>query len=75
MATSRSPLDGRSTSKPGNQGNAKTNSPRPPRVSKSNGGNMAPTANKSHRMQPANSGGRGVGGSGNGPSKGNSLPR
>lgn len=65
----------RSVPKPGNQGNARTNSPRPPRVSKSNGGFMQPTAGKSKRVAPANSGGRGVGGSGNGPNKGNSLPR
>lgn len=75
MATTKSSMGENRVPKPGNQGSSKTNSPRPPAVSKTSGGFMKPTANQSRRVAPANSGGRGVGGTGNGPGKGNSLPR
>ena len=75
MASTKSSMGENRVPKPKNQGSSTSAHVHKPDVQKSNGGFMAPTANTSRRMAPANAGGRGVGGTGNGPNKGDSLPR
>ena len=75
MATSKSKMGEPRVPKPSNQGSSTRAHVHKPDVQKSNGGFMGATAGMSKRMKPAHSGGRGVGGTGTGSHKGDSLPR